>query len=281
MRFWSSGLGQMCLSALCFSLMGLMMKELRLTLSTSEVVFFRSLLSVIFTLCVGRWTLARVLGNRRALLLVRGLCGYLGLQLYVYALGVIPYAEAAALLYTSPIFTAVFAAWFLRERMPRIGWIALGVSLCGSLLILRPEFGGAWIGGLCALGAGIISGVAYTTVRALAKTEENLTIVLYFAMVSLPIAGVAMLPDFVWPDLMGWVLVIGMGFFAQLGQVFLTRALRAQQAGVVTTGVFFSLVLASFWGWLFFGEVLSNSVIFGIALIIASILLLTRFGRQG
>lgn len=280
--FLRSGLGQMCLSALCFSWMGLFMKELRVEMSAEEVVFFRSLICLILTLSYGRWSWNKFVGRRPGLLLLRGFAGFVALQLYVYALGVVPYAEAAALLYTSPMFTALFAALFLRESMPRIAWWALSVSLAGSFLILRPEFDGALVGGLCALGAGVLSGVAYTAVRALARTEDNLTIVLYFPLVSLPFAGFMMLDDFVWPDgVTGWALVLGVGVSAQLGQVFLTRGLRAGRAGIVTSGTFLTLTLAALWSYLFYGEVLAPRTLAGAALIVGAIVLLASRRVRG
>ncbi len=164
----------MCVSSLSFSIMGVCIKELRIAaMGTGEIVFFRSLMSLLITLSAYRWTRETLLGQRRGLLLVRGLSGFTALFLYVYALGQIQYAEAATLLYTSPVFTALFAAWFLKEAMPRTAYLALIMSLGGSFLILRPDFGGEWVGGALALAAGALSGVAYTSVRALSNNTAS------------------------------------------------------------------------------------------------------------
>ncbi len=256
--------------------MGVCIKEVRIaSMGVAEIVFFRSLLSLGITLMSYRWTRATLLGSNRGLLLVRGLSGFTALFLYVYAIGMIPYAEAATLLYTSPIFTALFAAWFLREAMPRTGYVALVLCLVGSALILRPEFEGDWVGGACALAAGVLSGVAYTSVRALSKTDANQTIVLSFVVVSVPLSALLMIDDFFWPNAAQWVWLLGVGGFAQMGQVYLTKALRAEKAGPVTMAAFLTLGLSAVWGGLLFGEQLDPLAGLGMLGIIAGIAVLS------
>lgn len=278
------GIALIALSAFWFSIMGLCMKQLRVDLGAMEVVFFRSVISLVLTLLTARGGRQALAGVRRGLLLLRGLSGFGALWCYVVALGVIPYAEAAALLYTGPVFTALFASWFLDERMPRAGWLALAVCLCGSLLVLRPDFapdgasGAALWGGAAALLAGVFSGVAYTSVRACARTDTDAAILLWFACVATAGSSVLMAGEFTWPSAAQWGWIAGMGACAQLGQVYLTRGLRAQAAGTAMTGAFVILVLASLWGWLWFDERPTWSAVAGGLAIVASIVLLSRRG---
>jgi drug/metabolite transporter (DMT)-like permease len=272
-----------CVSSLFFSVMGLCLKQLRTELGAMEVSFFRFVASVVLTLAACRFDVARVAGKRPRTLILRGLAGTAALVCYVHALGEIGYAQAAALLYTSPVFTALFAARFLREPMPPAGWLALGVCLLGSLLVLDPSAGATsfhWLEGAIALGSGVLSGIAYVSVRACARTETNAAIVFWFATIGAGVTGVLMLPEFRWPTAEQWLWIAAAGTTAQLGQVYLTRGLRAEAAGTAMLGAFVVLALAALWGFLFFGERPTAGVVAGALLIAASILLTSRRRRN-
>jgi drug/metabolite transporter (DMT)-like permease len=279
--FARSGVALIAISSFFFSLMGLGLKELRTGLGAMEVVFFRAAISLLLTLAVIRGEWRAIVGVRWRLLVLRGVVGFAALVCYVVALGAIPFAEAVALLYTGPVFTALLASWWLREKMPPAGWAALAVCLGGSVLILQPPFlfaGGAfaWGGGAIGLASGVLSGVAYTTVRACARTERNVTIVLWYALIATLGAAVLMLDEFRWPTPREWAWIAGTGICAQLGQIYLTRGLRAQQAGTAMTGSFTIIVLAAAWGWLLFDERPSAPALAGGALVIGATVLLSR-----
>ena len=70
------------------------------------------------------------LGNRRGLLVLRGLYGYGGLSCAYYAITHLPLAEATLLSYLHPIFTTRLATRVLGERVDR--------SLVASLLLAAP-----------------------------------------------------------------------------------------------------------------------------------------------
>lgn len=273
----------MCLSSVCFAVMGLCIKELRQTLPAGEVVFFRSVISLVVAV-VSVWvTGQRFFGTRPWLLLARGIFGCVALLGYTIALGLIPYAEAAALLYTSPVFTALFAAMFLRERITGLTVIAIVGCLSGSVLILSPEFSAAHqeslTGGLWALLAGVFSGLAYTSVRALSKSEGDQTIVLWFALVGVPLGYLWSMSEFRAPQGLDWVWIAVMGVTAQAGQVFLTRAFRRSEAGAASVGTFVVLLLAAMTGLLVYDEVPTLPAVAGGMLIVASIVMLSARTR--
>ena len=267
----------MALSALCFSLMGVFVKLLVVDgIPPLEVVFWRGLLCMPLTLAVMPRNRASLLGTRTGVLLLRGLFGFTGLLLYVMALAEIDYSIATALLYTHPMFTALFAAILLRERLPRGGAVAMALCLAGAVVILDPRMAGSLAGGLMALGAGIASGMAYTLVRGLSRTESTYTIVLAFHVVAAVVAGVAMVPVFVLPDGSQWLWLLGVVLFSQAGQVFLTQGLAAERAGTATTVSYLSVVFAAFWGWTLFSEALTLAMAGGVGLLILGLLLIGR-----
>ena len=56
-------------------------------------------------------------GNNKRVLLLRGLFGTTALMLFFYTIQVLPLASAMVIHYLSPIFTALIAHFFLKERL--------------------------------------------------------------------------------------------------------------------------------------------------------------------
>lgn len=271
-----TGLQAMALGALFFSLMTVFVKLLGPAFPTQEVVFLRSLISLILTAVALYQRGIQPLGSHRKLLLLRGLSGFLALSCFFYALTELPLAIATVVQFTNPIFTALLAAFLLGESWDRgLFWTAL-LGLSGVFLIARPWQGGAdqlnLVALELALTGAILTSIAYVTVRRLAPLEKPLVTILYFPLVATPISGLASLPVWLWPTVREWGYLLAVGVMAQLGQIFLTQGLYRERAGRATTVGYLQLAFAAVWGILFFGEVPSWAGLAGSALIVLSIL---------
>jgi drug/metabolite transporter (DMT)-like permease len=98
------------------------------------------------------------------------LLGLLGFAFYNIALNVgeqnIPAGPAAVLIQTLPIWTALAAVLFLREKLNAWGWAGIGVSFAGVLVIGLAKgsgFGLNWAAGLILLAS--ISASAYNIIQ--------------------------------------------------------------------------------------------------------------------
>lgn len=58
-------------------------------------------------------------------------------SLFFLSLFLLPLAEATAIVFVSPVITALLSALFLREHMQRAAWIATFVALAGVAMVLR------------------------------------------------------------------------------------------------------------------------------------------------
>lgn len=267
---------QLFLSSLCFSLTGAATKRLLVSMEPHEAVFLRSVLCTLLTLATMPKTWSAILGERTWLLVLRGLLGYAGFQLFVSSLVRIPFPDAAALTYTSPVVTGLLAALLLGERFTVRHAGGLAVAMVGVLVVLRPQLELEWLGGAMALGSSLSSAFAFIVVRALVRTESPQTIVLYFPLVAMPISGTLALPHFVWPKGIEWLWVLAVGVLSQLGQVTMTKALQVAGAGKVSNLSFFSLILTALWSTVFFSEPPSWWVAGGGLLIVLGIALQGR-----
>lgn len=279
----SPGVRYMMASAFFFSIMGLAVKLVGQRLPTQEVVFVRSLLNAGFTYAMLRHARVPIWGNRPAVLALRGTFGFLALSCVFYAVVHLPLADATVLQYTNPVFTAIFAAWLLGERMERGEAGLILASLLGVVLIARPGFlfgGHAARLDLFAVGVALVgsmfSAAAYVTVRQLARTEDPLVIVFYFTLVSVLGSAPATLANPVMPQGAEWAFLLLVGVAAQAGQVCLTSGLALEPAGRATAIGYLQVVFAATWGGLFFGEIPDGWVVAGASVIIGSTLLLAR-----
>jgi drug/metabolite transporter (DMT)-like permease len=99
-----------------------------------------------------------------------GLLGLLGFAFYNIALNIgeqtIPSGPAALLIQTLPIWTALAAILFLGERLRTWGWIGIGVSFVGALVIALGKGSGislSWGAGLILLAS--VSASAYNIIQ--------------------------------------------------------------------------------------------------------------------
>ena len=267
----------MAVSAFFFAVMAAAAKHLGPGISPQEIILVRGVLNVAFTLWLLRRRGIPWRPRRTGLLVLRGALGYFALSAYLWSVAHQPLATAVLLQQVHPVFTAVLAAWFLAERpgprfVPAFLLAALGVA------VLSPAGGGAPVTSPAALLVGllgaVLSSAAYVTVRDARRTEQELTIILWFPLTSVPLALAGTLVDGpVVPTAAEWGWLVFVAAAGQLGQVFLTRGLFAVPAGRAVLANPLTVAFGALIGWLVFSEPLGPRTLAGGAAIVAAVLL--------
>lgn len=272
----SRGVLYMLLSALGFSIMSMLVKVASSRIPTGEIVLLRVLVTLAISYAMVRRAGLSPWGTERGKLVVRGLLGSGALAGYYLALAKLPLADATTLHFTNPILTALLAWWLLGERIGWAGGFALACGIGGVVLVVHPGVplgNGADLAGVSiSLGAAALSAFAYVTVRQLVRTEHALVIVLYFPLIATPIALPWALFDWVWPSASDWLLLIGIGVFTQVGQVFLTRGLAIERAGRAMAIGYVQICFAVLWQLIIFGKSPALGTLLGAALIMGGTL---------
>ena len=280
-------------SALSFSLMGVCVKAVGGRIPVGEVVLARSAVSLLLSLVMLRQAGLEPWGNRRGLLVLRGVIGTGALLCVFAALAQLPLAPATVLQYLQPTFTAALAWVVLRERIglrmvlaALLGWLAvLALSNGTELMALLGPLGGwlgqrqqplPWGGVVLAIGGALLSACAYVSVRALGRTEHPLVIVFYFPLVGLVLTLPLVALQPVWPTAAEALALVGVGLFTQLGQIGVTKGLLGMPAGQATAMSYGQVPLAALWGWWFFREPLDPDTAVAAGLVLAATLLSLR-----
>lgn len=272
----------MIVASFCFACMGVCVKLAADDFSAPEIVFYRSAISLCFMFALMRLRGVPIATPHWRFQLQRAASGFFSLLLYFYAIAMLPLATAVTLSYTSPLFLALYLVWFGRQRL-RGGMLgALLLGFVGVVLLLRPTLhADQLLGGLLGLGAGILAGLAYYNVRELgARGETESRTVFYFSLLSTVLSVPWMaVQGFHAVDLRSGLLLLGVGVFATLAQLAMTRAYRRGKTLVAASLAYSTVVFASLFGMLFWAEKLSPEAWLAIALIVASGMAASRFSR--
>ena len=125
------------------------------------------------------------------------------------------------------------------------------------------------------LGA-LFAAFAYVAVRKLGATEPPILVVFYFPAISVPVSLPFALSEWVWPDLQGWLLLLGVGAATQTAQLALTKGLARERAGKATSVGYLQIAFALVFGAAFFGQVPGPWSWAGMALVVGSVVFAQR-----
>jgi drug/metabolite transporter (DMT)-like permease len=262
----------MLLATFFFSLMNLSVKFLP-DVPAIEIILFRALVSLILSYALIQYKGLKPLGNNKKFLLLRGFFGMLSLTTFFLTLQNIPLASAVTLQYLSPIFTVLFAVFFLKEKVTALQWLCFAVAFCGVALIqgfdtrIEPLY--LVLGILSA----IFSGLAYNSVRKLKDSDHPLVVVFYFPLVALPISAVLCLFNWKTPVGIEWLWLILAGVFTQIAQINLTYALQHEKLAAISGLNYLGIIYALAFGYFIFNEQFNWWVLLGIFLVLTGVLL--------
>ncbi|HAS6204742.1 TPA: EamA family transporter [Vibrio vulnificus] len=274
------GVRYMILSALGFALMSASVKYVSVHgIPLFEIVAARALVSLIISYLDVKRKGISVWGNNKRWLFARGAVGTLALMCVYYAVTALPLAEATILQYVHPVFTALLAVLFLKERVQPATLACITLCLLGVFTMVYPSFDASGVGELPMLSVGIAllgafgSSIAYVIVRKLSRTEDSSVIIFYFPLVALPVSAMLIGDDFVVPDITLILILILVGIFTQVGQFGLTKAMQTQTAGNASAYSYIQIVFSALLGVVLFNEVPSIWTLLGGSLIVTGALI--------
>jgi drug/metabolite transporter (DMT)-like permease len=270
------GYGAIFLSALFFSTMGLFARMVQGAYSSSLFNMIRGILGILVLLGLSRLHLFPLKGRHFKLLAVRGISGgFASICLYKAIIGGVPLATSTVLLYTFPIFGAIFSWILLKEKLSAGEMAAVIVAFIGVYIILNPAYQPLSLILIFALLAGFLSGITMVVIRILRREENPFVIYFYFCLFLVVTCLPGVVNPLQMPHLRDIPYLLAFGLAGLLGQVLITYGLkfcRVATAGIVAmTEVF----CAGLWGTLFFHELISWALVWGGGIVLASGIYLT------
>jgi drug/metabolite transporter (DMT)-like permease len=173
----------MIISALAFTFLNVFVKSLN-NFSVYQIVFFRSVGSLFFTIPFLLKNKISLLGNQKTLLVTRSVVGLISMTLFFLSLKYIAMGTAVSIRYIAPIFAAFFALIILKEKVKPIQWVFFAVAFSGVLILKGFNSEVQVEGVIFAVVSSIFAGLVYITIRNIGKDDHPVVVVNYFMVIS-------------------------------------------------------------------------------------------------
>lgn len=251
-------------------------RELSGAFTSFQIVFFRSVLGIVFMtpwlLRAGRRALYF---NHAGLYWSRTACNYIGMVMLMWGIGRLALQDVTALQFTIPLFTVLFVALILGEKVGVQRWTALLIGFSGALVIVRPGFAEVSLASLAVLGCSALYGLSNVTTKRLTQLDDANAVVFHVFSLMMLVGLVPALWHWVTPTLAQLPWILAMGAFSTLATLSTTRGLAAADASVVMPINFLKQPFAAMLGFIFWAELpdswtgLGSAIIFGAGWYIA------------
>ena len=184
------------------------------------------------------------------------------------------------LLYTAPIFAAIFSVIFLKEKLKLYIPISILISIIGLVFLFNPtNLTQNLQGNFYGLITGIVFGAYFVITSRLGKTYDSSTITfwtgLFGSLGLFPLIFLFDKPKHISLSFQDWSPVIWAGIVVFLGYWLLNYGLTKISASAGSIFSLFEPLSAIVYGLIFFSEVPTSTVLIGVSLILGSIVYLT------
>lgn len=185
----------------------------------------------------------------------------------------LPIGTAVSLRYLAPIFAAIFAVYFLKEKIKQLQWLFFIIAFIGVLILKGLDTELDSYGLLLILISAIFSGLVYVVISKIGKSEHPVVIVNYFMIISTIVGGILSIGSWVAPIGMEWLFLFALGVFGYFGQVYMTKAFQLARTSQVAPLKYAEVIFTVLLGLTIFGEIYTLWSLLGIILIILGLVL--------
>ncbi|MCB2065093.1 MAG: DMT family transporter [Erythrobacter sp.] len=225
---------------------------------------------------------------RPGLQVLRGLGVSVATVAFFTGVWLMPLTEAVTISFTQPMFTAIMAVLFLRERLRWQTVAATLLAFAGVLVVLRPNFSLIGLAALLPLATAFGMATLMTANRAAAGTASALAMQAYVAIAATVILTLAMVIGHLsgepqlqvgWP---GWTTFGSVSVIAVTASVahwLIYMGTSHAGASTVAPMTYGQLLSASTLAYIFFGELPDAVALLGAALIVGAGLWMWSLGR--
>lgn len=204
-------------------------------------------------------------------LLMRAICGTIGLICNYYAIDHMNISDANILNKLAPFFAIIMSALILNEYANRFEWSMVIVAFIGALFVVKPTLDMKCIPAVVAAIGGLGAGTAYTFVRKLGKQgERGPVIVMFFSTFSCVITLPFVIFDFHPMTLMQLIYLLIAGICAAAGQFTVTQAYAKAPAKDISVFDYSQVLFAAILGFLFLNQIPDIYSIIGYIIIIGA-----------
>ncbi|GAA4808577.1 hypothetical protein GCM10023330_14110 [Litoribaculum gwangyangense] len=173
----------------------------------------------------------------------------------------------------APIFAAIFAIFFLKEKIKIWQWLFFFIAFTGVIIIKGFDTEVNSYGLLLVFISAIFSGLVYILINKIGKGDHPVVVVNYFMVIATIVGGLLSINNWVNPVGKEWFMLFGLGVFGYYGQVYMTKAFQVASTNQVAPLKYLEVIFTVLLGVFIFAEIYTVWSLLGIALIIAGLVL--------
>ena len=263
---------------ICYTAVAVATREVSFELDTPTILFFRSISAVILTtalVALSKEGFSQIKTSCIRLHIIRNGIHFVGQFGWFFAIAAIPLAHVFALEFTVPIWIALFAPIFLKERLTLERFLYVLIGFVGVVIIVRPFGLDIELGAIVMLiGAmGFAGGMMVT--RRLIRTESPLCILFYMAVLQLPLSTILMLTSGTYqtPDLQTFAIIVFITAGVMTAHYCMARAFKLMELIAIVPIEYIRLPMIAVAGYLLYAEPIDIPTIVGsIAILVGNYL---------
>lgn len=279
----TKGIFCILLSAFCFAWMNAFVR-LAGDIPSIQKSFFRNFVAAIVALILLRKSgtpLKWKKGNLHFLLL-RSICGTIGILANFYAVDHLVLSDASMLNKMSPFFAIVFSYFFLKEKCTPFQVFGVAGAFIGSLFIIKPTFSNMdLLPSLIGFLGGMAAGAAYTTVRHLGqKGEKGPFIVFFFSAFSCAVTLPYLLFHYHHMELWQLGCLLLAGIAATGGQFGITAAYCYAPPKEISVYDYSQILFSALLGFFLFSQIPDGFSVLGYVIICTMAVLMFLYNNR-
>ena len=203
--------------------------------------------------------------------LLRGVALVTSSVLFITSLPHMRLADASAVSFVTPMLVTLGAVFVFRQKAPSGTWLALLVSFGGVLLVIQPGSSTFSWAALLPLGTAVFASIYQLLTSRLAGVDDGTTSLFLGALVCVTVLTIPV--GFVWTWPRSWgdgLLFFGVGATGALSHYLIIRAFDFASPATLAPFAYLQIVAALGLGVLVFGSFPGPLALFGMALIVAT-----------
>lgn len=224
--------------------------------------------------------------DQRIFLILRGVLGSVAMILLYYAFQTTSLADATVISFSCPVFTSIFACIFLKEKYGLWDALFTAFTIIGVIFIVRPPFlfgsnasrmsesySDHLKGTFASVGHAVFAALTLVILRKMGKSVDYFLTIWYYVVVGLVVSTIILFILGEWSlpycglDRLFLMLI---GLFGLGGQVFLTKAIQIEKAGLVALMRTMDVVFAFIFQIIFLNDVPTWWTVGGALFVVAS-----------
>lgn len=236
-----------------------------------QVIWARFFFHLLFVaILMGRFLPAQIRSESLPNQILRSVFMFSTTVLFFIGIHLLPLATAATIMFLSPVIVTILSIPLLGEKVGPRRWSGIAIAFAGALVVMRPGTDSLQLSILVVLAAAFTHALYQVFTRKLGTRDRPMTSLFYTSIIgAIVTSGVA---PFYWQPVAGfdWLLLVFAGLAGAIGHLCLIRAFRNAPASVVAPFSYSSLIWATLFGFVLFGDLPDGWTLAGAAMIIGS-----------